>query len=79
MAEQDQSKLRLDSMKVVFPDYEAILEDFKQMLAGFLPGAEIDIYDNFMDQEGFVWDTQTNTYIPKQIETDIRPVQWLQS
>jgi hypothetical protein len=77
MAEQDQSQLRLDSMKSVYPEYGVILTDFTAMLAGLLPDGKIDIYDTFMDQEGYTWDAKTNSYVPKQGETDVRMVQWL--
>ncbi len=77
MATPEQSQLRIDSMKSIFPDYEAILTDFMTMIPGLLPEREIDIYDTFMDQEGYTWNAKTSTYVPKKGETDVRMVQWL--
>lgn len=33
--------------------------------------------DEFMQSSGYIWDTEKNEYVPKPVETDIRPIRYI--
>lgn len=79
MSQQRPEELRLESIQKLFPDYQDILTSYQELLAGLLIENVADVYDEFMETQGYQWNEEKQEYIPKPTEDDVRFITRLSS